>query len=102
MASPTSLLCRRPYQRHQCEIVEQAGAGHAAGLVEHPQRQPAFAEVELPALAAAEIDERKFRALRPDQSRFGADRSRVSQRVAVARQQRWLPLSIVRSVAASK
>ncbi len=78
---------RRPYQRHQCEVIEQAGVGHTAGLIEHPQRQPAVSEVELPTLAGAEINERKLRALGSDQSRFGADRSGVSQRVAVARKQ---------------
>src|ERR1700680_3611805 len=53
---------RRPDQRHECEVIEQAGAGHTAGLIEHPQRQPAVSEVELPTLASLEIDERKLRA----------------------------------------
>ena len=64
MASPTSLLGACPDQRRQREIIEQAGVGHAARLVEHPERQPAVAEIELPALAGREIDERKLRALR--------------------------------------
>ena len=84
---PDQFAWRRPDQRHQCEVIEQAGVGHTAGPIEYPQRQPAFSEVELPTLARAEINERKLRALGPDQSRFGADRSCVSQRVAVAREQ---------------
>jgi hypothetical protein len=78
---------RCPYQRHQCEIIEQAGVRHPAGLIEHPKRQPAFPEIELPALPGAEVDEGKLGALRPDQPRLGADRSRISERVAVAREQ---------------
>ena len=103
MASPTSLLVAGPDQRRQRQIIADAGVGHPARLVEDPQRQPAVAEIELPALAGREIDERELRALRPDQPRFGADRSGViDQRAAVARKQRWLPLSMVRLVAASK
>ena len=90
MASPTSLLGACPDQRHQCQIVAQAGVGDAARLVEHPERQPAVAEIELPALAGREIDERKLRALRPDQPRLGADRARIGQRMAVARQQQMI------------
>ena len=90
MVSPTSLLGACPDQRHQREIIAQAGIGHAARLVEHPERQPAVAEIELPALAGGEVDERKLRALRPDQPGLGADRSRIGQRVAVARQQQMI------------
>jgi len=60
---------------------------HAAGLVEHPQRQPAVSEVDLPTLACRQIDEWKLRPLRPDQSGLGADRSCISHRVMVAREQ---------------
>ena len=90
IASPTSLPRRCPDQRHQCEIIEQAGVGHAARLVEHPERQPAVAEIELPALPGREVDERKLRALRPDQPGLGADRSRIGERVAVAREQQMI------------
>ena len=90
MVSPTSLLRRCPDQRHQRQIIEQAGVGDAARLIEHPQRQPAVAEVELPALSGRQIDERKLRALRPDQSRLGADRACVGHRVTIARQQQMI------------
>ena len=79
-----------PDQRHQCEIIEQAGIRDAARRIEHPERQPAVAEVELPALAAGHIDEGKLRPLRSDQPRLGADRPGVGQRVAVARQQQMI------------
>ncbi len=79
-----------PNQRHQCEIVAQAGVGDAARLVEYPERQPAVAEIELPALAGRDVAERKQRALRSDQPRLGADRARVSQRMAVAGQQQMI------------
>ena len=51
IASPTSLSGACPDQRRQCQIIEQLGIGDAARLVEHPERQSAVAEVELPALA---------------------------------------------------
>jgi len=81
---------RGPDQRHQCEIIEQAGIRHTASLIEHPQRQPAVAEVELPALPCRQIDEWKLRALRPDQPRLGTDRSCISYRVTVAREQEMI------------
>jgi hypothetical protein len=85
VADPFALSC--PNQRHQCEIIGQPGVGYAASLIEHPQRQPAVAKVDLPALPCRQIDEWKLRALRTDQSRLGADRSGVGDRVMVARQQ---------------
>ena len=82
------LVGRRPNQRHECEVIGQTGIGDAASLIEHPQWQPAVAEVELPALPGREIDKRELRALGPDQPCLGADRPRIGQRVAVARQQK--------------
>ena len=61
IASPTSLSGACPDQRRQCEIIAQLGIGDAARLVEHPQRQPAVAEIELPALAGRDVDEGKLR-----------------------------------------
>ena len=79
-----------PDQRHQCEIIAQARVGNAARLVEHPERQPSVAEIELPAPAGRDVDEGKLRALRPDQPRLGADRARIGQRMAVTGQQQMI------------
>src|SRR5258708_37664924 len=71
-------------------IVEYSGMGAPPRLVEHPQRPPAASEVELPALPGGEIDKRKLRAFRPDRPRLGADRSRIGDRVTVAREQQMI------------
>ncbi len=92
IASPTSLPGAAHISGHQRQVIAQTRIGHAALFVEHPERQPALAEIELPALPAREIHERKLRALRPDQPRFGADRARVSPRVPIARQQQMVAI----------
>ena len=43
-------------------------------------------------MSGAQVDERKLRALRPDQPRLGADRACVSDRVTVARQQEMIAI----------
>ncbi|MGY4336233.1 hypothetical protein ACVWW3_001139 [Bradyrhizobium sp. LM2.9] len=85
-------LFRRPDQRRQLQIIGEPGVGNAATLVEHPGRQPTVAEIDLPALPGRDIDEGKLRALRSDQARLGADRSRIGARMAVARQQQMIAI----------
>src|SRR6516165_6348004 len=81
---------RCPDQRHQSEIVEQAGVGDTPVLVQHPKRQPAVAKLEQPALARREIDKGKLCELGTDQARLGSDRFGVSKRMPVAREQKMI------------
>src|SRR5260370_1058691 len=52
--------------------------------------KPSPAETQHPALPVGDVNKRKLRGLRPDQSRLGADRPGISQGMTIAGQQQMV------------
>ncbi|MET3364226.1 hypothetical protein ABIF60_005621 [Bradyrhizobium japonicum] len=87
---PTNVSSDAQISGASFRIIGEAGVGHAAAFVEHPGRQPAGAEIDLPALPGLDVDEGKLRTVRADEAGLAADRTRIGARMAVARQQQMI------------
>ena len=80
----------RPQETQDAEVVEHAGARHAASGIENPPAHASGVRPQAPALARRQIDEGKLGVLRPAQAMFGADQFEERQRRMVAGQQEMI------------